>query len=518
MHLTSLTTALATAVALLLSACASLPEGVVRLPSHAIADTSGTRLGAALQPIVRQHSGESGLVPVPEGHEAFAVRLLLAQAADQSIDVQTYIWHDDATGLLMFEQMQLAARRGVRVRLLLDDQNTVGLDPLLAMLAAEPNLQLRLFNPFVQRNRRLLGFATDFTRLNRRMHNKSFTVDNQISVVGGRNIGDEYFDASETGNFVDNEVMAVGKTPTDVSAVFDAYWNSASAYPATLMLTGVAPMTAQEFTDKLTQVRTGVRAQPYEAAVRQSQLVNAMLAGKVAGEWAKTTLVADDPEKITRPYDDKSVQMLPRLLAALGAPTQELDLVSPYFVPSEQTLATLTDLAHRGVRVRVLTNSLAATDVIPVHAGYAKHRETLLRGGVRLFELKPTAAPAQRSDSPATSGSGLPGKSGSSLHAKNFQVDHLRAFAGSFNLDPRSEKLNTEMGLVMQSPALASAMARVLDERLPLAAYEVKLADDGGLQWVSTNEPTYDAEPHTSAWRRFVDRVAGWFPFLDWML
>lgn len=511
---------LAVAGALLLGACASLPTDVVRTPSSAFTDTAATRLGRAVEPLVKAHpETQSGLVPILEGHGGFAVRVLLARAAERSIDVQTFIWHADATGTLLFEQMLLAARRGVRVRLLLDDLNTSGLDPILALLAAEPNLELRLFNPFAGRDHRALGFAGDFERLNRRMHNKSFTVDNQVSVIGGRNIGDEYFEASMEGNFVDNEVIAIGRAPRDVSAEFDRYWNSPSAYPASAILQGVTPMSAREFAQKVAAVRESAIAEPYSRAILETPVVRQMLAGSLPFEWTRTQLVFDDPAKVLQPPGATDLQLLPRLLAAMGRPEKELDLVSPYFVPDESSLASLTDLAQRGVRVRVLTNSLAATDVIQVYAGYSRHREALLRSGVKLYELKATAVRRRpRGEDEESRGSGVPAKSSSSLHAKNIAVDRQRAFVGSFNLDPRSKNLNTEMGLVVWSPSIATALSKGLDESLPAVAYELRLSADGQLQWLAANEQPQGVEPDTNAWRRFKYHFWQLFPSLDWLL
>ena len=513
---------LAGAMVFLLGACASLPTDVARTPSYALTNTAETRLGRAVEPLARQHEASlSGLVPMPDGREGFAARMLLAQAAERTLDIQTFIWHDDATGTLLFEQVRLAARRGVRVRLLLDDLNTSGLDSLLAMLAAEPNIELRLFNPFASRNHRLLGFLGDFERLNRRMHNKSFTADNQVSVVGGRNIGDEYFDASQDGNFIDNEVVAVGKEPREVSALFDRFWNSVSAYPAQAILKGVAPMSAQAFDEKVAAVRSSALAQPYLNAVLRSPVVRQMLARELPWEWTAAQLVFDDPEKVLLPPGAIETQLLPRLLDAMGKPERELDLVSPYFVPDEKTMAKLTNLAQRGVRVRVLTNSLAATDVVPVYAGYAKFREPLLRSGVRLYELKATAEVSRykdKEDRDARGGSGISARSTSALHAKNIAADRERAFVGSFNLDPRSEHLNTEMGLVVWSPALAGAISARLDERLPLIAYELKLADDGELRWFDAEGPPQTVEPDTSFGRRLKFRLLKLLPSFDWLL
>ncbi len=239
--------ALVLALALALAGCSSLPTVTDKPPSQAVTDTQGTRLARATDPLVREHPGQSGFAALADGREALAARIRLADQAERSIDLQTYIFHADHAGLLMFDRLMRAADRGVRVRLLLDDNNTDGLDPILAMLDAHPNIEVRLFNPFTNRRSRVAGYATDFSRLNRRMHNKSFTVDNQVAVVGGRNIGDEYFQAGQGKTFVDLDVLAIGSVVREVSSLFDRYWNSASAYPAASILGNAVPIDSGKF-------------------------------------------------------------------------------------------------------------------------------------------------------------------------------------------------------------------------------------------------------------------------------
>ena len=502
------------AMALLLTGCSALPVAPERVASHALTDTAATRLGRAIEPMLREHPGQAGLVALADGREAFATRLLLLDAAERSIDLQTYIFHADATGTLMFERLLRAADRGVRVRLLLDDNNTVGLDPLLALLDAHANIEVRLFNPHANRGFRMMGFATDFSRLNRRMHNKSLTVDNQATVVGGRNIGDEYFQAGQGTTFADLDVIAIGGAVQEVSNVFDRYWNSASAYPAASILAGVQAADAQALHEQVRRIQDSPDAAVYIQAVADSRKVQELLTGRAQIEWAQARLVYDEPEKVLNPTDRHDLQMLPQLEAMLGRPLAELDLVSPYFVPGEAGALALQTLAKRGVRVRVLTNSLAATDVTVVHAGYAKWREDLLRAGVTLLELKPSV----EVDAEPTKGkSGPGGSSKASLHAKTFEVDRQRIFVGSFNLDPRSARLNTEMGMVIDSPLFATQLASALD-RLPAgAAYELRLSPQGQVEWVDAGTTVYTTEPQTGALRRATVKVLSWLP-IEWML
>jgi len=509
--LSALRLAAAIAVALLLGGCVALPPKPAAPASHALAHTADTRLGRSIAPVVLQHPGLSGVVALADGREAFAVRALLAAAAQRSIDIQTYIWHADATGTMLFDAVLRAADRGVRVRLLLDDNNTVGMDPLLALLAGHANVELRLFNPFAQRDLRLAGYLSDFSRLNRRMHNKSFTVDNQVAVLGGRNIGDEYFDAAQEASFADLDLVMVGAVVPQVSSAFDLYWNSASAYPGAELLRDTPPMTAAAFDDAVRRVVDDPDVRQYRDALAATPLVESMLSGVLPWEWDRVRLIFDDPAKVLEPPDREDLQVLPRLEQAMGLPRAELELVSPYFVPGAKGTAALVALAGRGVRVRVLTNSLAATDVGAVHSGYAKRREALLRGGVQLYELRPQAGAVRQ-------GSAHHGSSGrASLHAKTFALDGQRIFVGSFNLDPRSASLNTEMGVVVDSAALATRLGKALDRVYPADAYEVRLDAQGALQWLDGSGTPLHVEPQTSWARRAGVALMSWLP-IEWLL
>jgi cardiolipin synthase C len=503
-----------------LGGCAGLPQNVERQPSSALTDTGNTRLARSLAASVAANPGKTGVYAMPSGREAFAARVALTMAAERSIDAQYYIWHDDITGGLLMQALVQAADRGVRVRLLLDDANTRGLDPIIAMLDAHPHIEVRLFNPFANRSNRLADLASDFTRLNRRMHNKSFTVDNQATVVGGRNIGDEYFGAADTMEFADLDVIAGGAVVHDVSAEFDAYWNSASAYPAASI---VGPSSADDVAEvraRWARLPEEPRAASYAAAVRETVLVRDMIAGQLPLEWVSARLVQDDPAKVLHPPERSELQMLPRLQAAMGEPLVELDLVSPYFVPTEDGTRALRALADRGVQVRVLTNSLSATDVTPVYAGYSKYREPLLRGGnLRLFELKRSAPAGSEPADKQRRGIGSAADAG--LHAKTFGVDRKRIFIGSFNLDPRSARLNTEMGVVLDSAPLASRLSDMFKREIERSTYEVRLAGDGpGVEWVEqtpAGEVVYKSAPETGLLRRFWVGLLAILP-IEWLL
>jgi cardiolipin synthase C len=492
----------------LLAGCASLPSLQGRTASYAMEPDPATPLGQAVAARAQPHSGKTGIVSIPDGRVAFGTRMLLARAASKSIDIQTYIWHDDATGTLLFQEVMQAAQRGVRVRLLLDDINTTEpLDRILAMLMHQPNIELRLYNPFADRGTKVTGFMTDFTRLNHRMHNKSFTVDNVVTVVGGRNIADEYFEAGQEEGLVDLDVIAIGDAVHSVSAQFDLYWNSPSAYPATLLLAGVTATSAKDLAQRAQVVQASPEAAAFAAAIRDTTEVKNLLEGKLDIEWTTARLINDDPAKTLRPSSESDLQMLPHLLAALGNPSVSLDLISPYFVPGDKGTEALETLARSGVIVRVLTNSLAATDVSSVHSGYAKRRVPLLRAGVQIYELKPDDATITKHAKEIGS------SAKSALHAKTYAADGRVIFVGSFNLDPRSAKLNTEMGLVIDSPTLAGRLDEAFGKVFPDVAYRVTLNANGDLQWEDGSKGrTYTADPETSWFKRMMVHIQSWLP------
>jgi cardiolipin synthase C len=380
--------------------------------------------------------------------------------------------------MMLLEALWQAAERGVRVRQLLDDNNTSGLDPTLAALDAHSNIEVRLYNPFVQRSGRVFVDLTDFQRLNRRMRNKSFTADGLVTVVGGRNIGGEYFGVASEVVFADLDVVAVVTAVGEVSKEFDIYLNSPSAYPAASLLGAPAPGGAERLKERFAAARADPDSVAYLEALLKTPVVRDMLARKLSFEWASARLVYDDPAKTLGTGARRDYLMFPALVQAIGTPEKTFDLVSPYFVPGEEGTESLVALGRRGVKLRILTNSLAASDVAAVHA--AKRRHYLLLAGIRLYELKPTASEELPPDK-----TGVGSSSSSGLHAKTFAVDRSRIFVGLFNFDLRSALLNTEMGLVIDSPVLAQALADGFDTVVPLSAYVVVLAPDGSsLQWI----------------------------------
>ena len=488
-------------ICLWITGCNALPplEGRTASRAYTASATADTRLGSVLTPLAAAYPGQSGLHPLLDARDAFAARVHLTQVAERSLDLQYYIWHKDRTGTLLLNALQEAAGRGVRVRLLLDDNNTAGLDATLSALDGHPHIEIRLFNPFAMRRWRWLGYLTDFGRANRRMHNKSFTADNQATIIGGRNVGDEYFGATSGVLFSDLDVLAVGAVVRDVSDDFDSYWHSASAYPVATLLAPAQSGALEALAAESIQLAQAPAASAYIEALRGSPFMQELAAGVLPLEWAVTRMVSDDPAKGLGKAD--AAALVPqKLRAIIGDPVSRVNLVSPYFVPSESA-DLFSDLAERGIAVEILTNALEATDVAAVHAGYAKHRRRLLEAGVRLHELKRLAPPPKEA-----ANSGMPGSSSAtSLHAKTFSVDRSRLFIGSFNFDPRSARLNTEIGFVIDSPRLAGRLDDAFVERIPVSAYQVQLAGDGRMVWSEQRDGKtvlHDNEPGTSLWQR----------------
>jgi putative cardiolipin synthase len=496
--------------------CATLPSLDGRTVSAALdaEQAQATRLGLAAQPLVAAHPGTSGLLPLADPQAAFAARALLARHAERTIDVQYYIWQDDITGTLLLTELERAAGRGVRVRLLLDDNGIRGIDDTLVALATQPNFEVRLFNPFTFRHPKWANYLTAFPRLNHRMHNKSFTVDNAASIIGGRNVGDTYFGATDEVAFVDLDVLAIGPVVPEVSREFDRYWASRSAYPVERIVATSAPDALAHLHAREVRIDGDPAALIYRQALAENHAVQGLLDRSAALTWAPTRMISDSPAKALRAHGDGE-RLVDELAPVFVDTRVSLQLVSPYLVLGAKGTRDVTTMARSGVDVQVLTNSLAATDVAAVHAGYAKRRKQLLAAGITLYELRPTGHRPDERDL-----AGPFGSSGSSLHAKTFAVDDRTLFIGSFNFDPRSANLNTEMGFLIDSPALARTMHEALAHAVPARAYEVRLDADGKLYWLLRLGDTVqrlDTEPGTSWLRRMSVRLLALLP-IDWLL
>ena len=479
---------------------------------HAIPADEQTRLGRLMMSGLREHPGKSGVLALRDARDALASRLALVRAAERSIDVQYYIWHADSSGTLLLGELLDAARRGVRVRLLLDDIGVSGVDDALAALDGQPNVEVRLFNPSMIRHPKLVSYLFDFRRMNRRMHNKALIVDGAAAIVGGRNIGDEYFDVGYDALFIDLDVLATGTVVPETALAFDAYWNSPSAIDVDQVIDSNATLAS------LQGRVSRIRERPGSDQLRDDPRISSerFLRGGLALEWTAVQLVVDDPAKARGEADpdDLLIHQLGRLLDGVD---EGVDLVSAYFVPANVGTEYLSRLMREGRQVRVMTNAMATTDVVIVHAGYAKYRRALLQAGVQLFELKP--APGQ------TVGNEVQvqpfGLSGASLHTKALAIDGEQIFVGSFNFDPRSALFNCEMGFLIDSAVMAERMSEAFRTRMATATMQPRLRDDGSMIW---HEPLADGtvrihetEPGTKAWQRVLIHVLGWLP-IQWLL
>jgi len=491
-----------------LGGCASLPDNSQRPYSSAVTDTDDTRLGRNFNAELARHPGQSGFLLLGNGLDAFVARAALMSVAERSIDLQYYLFHDDLVGNLITYLLLQAADRGVRIRVLLDDMDMSGRGWVLAALDAHPNIEIRLFNPFNRHLPRNLQFLTRFGTVTRRMHNKSFTVDNQAPVVGGRNIGDEYFDADMDLAFGDLDVLAVGPVVKEVSASFDDYWNHELAYPVSSLLKTERKLTdlegLQVWADGFWQEQ---KDSAYLTALRDSPLARALRQNRVSLMWGEAEAVYDSPDKLTHGIDRNEFHLTPKLVPYVQSMQREFIVLSAYFVPGREGVAFLEALRKRGVRVRILTNSLATTDVPIVHAGYVRYRKALLRAGVELYETSSIRPQSDRST--------VTGSSRASLHAKTYLFDREYAFIGSLNLDPRSDKENTEIGLLIHSPRLAARMGELFDEGIEAIAYRLRLNRDGDIEWVDLRgdrEIVYRVEPNASFFTRFWVGLARLLP------
>lgn len=503
---------LASLFAVLTSACTSLPPAAPRTPSLALTDTADTRLGRAAEALRAPDPTLSTFTPLARGSDALVARMGLIEHAERSIDLQYYIWHRDDSGIRLSQRLKAAAARGVRVRVLLDDIGTNLPDAQLLALDAHPNIEVRLFNPVAWRITRNLGAVLDFARVNRRMHNKLMLADNQVVILGGRNIGNEYFEAHAEADFGDLDVLAVGPVVRAASDDFDLYWNSPQVWPVN-ELTEPTNTTASVSPDS---------SQLPDAPADDAELIRALLGSKAKFFQAPATLLVDHPSKITRSPSDTTGHLWPQLVPVIARTQQELLLISPYFVPGENGVRFLSDMQARGVKITILTNSLAATDVSLVHSGYARYREALLAAGIALWEVKPHKAPESPKESPKETPEGTPLRKAligstlrSSLHAKTYIFDQRELFIGSLNLDPRSTSLNTENGVLIGSADFAERMSRNVHKLLPASAYRLSL-ENGDLRWheqlADGSKRIYDNEPETTALRRIIIKMLGWLP------
>lgn len=499
-------------IAVVLLACTTLPEPEIKFTTLAYEPHPERRLAVATRNILKgEDPGVSGFLMLLRNDEALRWRLLLADLAEETLDIQVFLWKGDASSDLLLDRVIKAADRGVRVRILVDDVHLIGEDRAVAALSQHPQIEVRLFNPSKGRSGSRILYGIEFLgsvkQLNQRMHNKLMVADNRFTIVGGRNIGDEYFGLNPEHNFVDFDVLALGPIAPEVSASFDLFWNSREAYPGEALLQNFKGQ------DLLTELREEIQLKLVE---NEALLVEFLtpnqdwndypqdLARNIVTGTAK--VIYDEP---LVGEDTPPVQLIESIGALALDARQELLVSSPYFIPDEAFYKDIPPLISRGIKVIILTNSLGATNHPIVHSAYKKHRKKVIKMGVALFEMRHDAAVRKEYDTPPVVSQAF------GLHAKAIVVDRRFVYVGSLNLDPRSIYLNTEFGLIIDSPALAKAVAHEFELALePDNSFQVLLDDKDRLIW-KTGEDVIKKEPARTFWQRFQSGFFGLFDLDD---
>jgi len=481
-----------------IAGCASVPLDHPKTESFAFADTEHTSLAESSVNWRTDDPDRSGFYPLIEGLDAFGTRLALMDHAELSIDAQYFLMKPDTAGLVFSGKLMEAAERGVRVRFLLDDIFTSVDDSVLILLNEHPNIEMRIFNPIARKGIYAFNYIGHFNLANRRMHNKSFTVDGQMAVVGGRNIAAEYFQLDTSGEFLDFDTLVAGPIVKEISASFDTYWNHELAIPMDAFY--------DEYdADELDALRSKVKARMAEtgesiyAEAIHTELLKSFSGHEINPYIADATMIVDDPQKLLEEVSQEQKIVATAIAHALDAAEKEIVIFTPYFIPGKNGLALLESIAAKGVRIVLVTNSLATNNHTSVHSAYSSYRKPLLKAGVELWEARGNAAEIVLDD-------GSKKLEHLTLHTKGILIDRRYTFVGSLNLDPRSIDINTEMGVMIDSVALASLLAERALLHIPTMAYRLKLDDKNKISWHATidgQQVVETKEPLTSGWRRF---------------
>ena len=481
------------------SGCASVDLEQPKEASYFYSGTQNTYLGQASATWRAASPNKNGFYPLIYGMDAFGARLKMMDWAERSIDAQYFLMKPDVAGIVFSTKLYQAAERGVRVRLLIDDIFTTVDDRLFVLLNDHPNIELRIFNPISRQGLFALNYAGHFRLANRRMHNKSFIVDDQMAIVGGRNIAMEYFQLDSSGEFVDFDMLSAGPVVNVVSAAFDRYWNHKLAVP-------FEQIYERHYQEEMRELRDAVVAQMREAgdsvyaSAIHTKLIDNLVSGHVNPVIADAEVVVDDPEKLLNAVTVDQKIVANRLADAFLAAKEEAIVFTPYFIPSERSLAIMDQAVANGVRIVLITNSLASNNHTAVHSAYSSYRKRLLEAGVELWEARANAAEVVKAD-------GSTQLEHLTLHTKGAILDRRLTFVGSLNLDPRSIDIDSETGLLIDSPELGGALAEVAMERIPDIAYRLLLDANGRITWhavIDGEKVVETSEPNASLWRRLT--------------
>ncbi|MEH6610761.1 MAG: phospholipase D family protein [Halioglobus sp.] len=488
--------------AVILSACSTIAFDQPKTATSVITDTQDTHFGQVLTAWNAQHPGVNGFYPLNDGIGALGARLRLIEGAERSIDAQYFLMKNDDAGELFSGTLLRAADRGVRVRFLLDDVFTSVDDDILGLLNRHPNIEIRLYNPISRRGIYYLNYAGDFKRANRRMHSKSITADNTFTIIGGRNIADEYFQLLDDAEFMDYDMLALGPITAEVSNQFDDFWNSSRTIPMEALHN---TFTEEDLIKERAEIDEELALGPdstYREAMN-SEHMRKLVDGSGTIYPAPATLLHDGPAKLENPIGLSHMTLISELGKLILESKKSVFIITPYFIPTQSGVEFWQKVLDKGMSVTIVTNSLASTNHVPVHSGYARYREKMLEMGATIHESRANAV-RPGSDSTASSPKAL------TLHTKLILIDERYLFVGSLNLDPRSIEINAEMGILIDSPVIAKQFLAEVNQGLPQMSYKVELDDDGRLQWLATidgKEEIETKEPLTSWWRRFLAKV-----------
>ena len=485
----------------MLTGCSTVPFDQPKTISTAYTDTADTAFGQALLEWTQANPGVSGFFPLYDGMDALGARLRLIEGAQRSIDAQYFLMKDDDAGRVFAGSLLRAADRGVRLRFLIDDVFTTVDDDILGLLNQHPNIEIRLYNPVSRRGLYVLNYAGDFSRANRRMHSKSITGDNAYTIIGGRNIADEYYGLKGETEFLDYDVLALGPVAAEVSEQFDDFWNSTKAVPMEALSKNFSERDMADLRAEIDEELATGHDSIYARAINSDYMLS-LLDGTGTTYSAPASLLHDGAAKLENPIDISQMTVINELENLINNSESSVFIVTPYFIPSSVGVDFWRRAIDRGMEVTVVTNSLASTNHVPVHSGYSRYRKEMLEMGANIYEVRANAV--EFAEGSGTKPENL------TLHTKLIVIDERYMFVGSLNLDPRSIEINAEMGLLIDSPEMAKQFMAEVTRGLEQLTYKLELDDGGSLQWHATiagDDVIEIREPLTSGWRRLQSRI-----------